>query len=155
MRKKSPRCRTFETPVWGGTITDFDETRRNIDTELAELGCSCDSNRLIRLYGSSTKEVLGLAQNEYQLREKIPGSDLIKCEVVHAIRSEMAVSLEDYIQRRSELSDSAEIDNGVLEECSKIFALEFGWDETRRKGELLSLQHNGFPNLKASNSTME
>jgi glycerol-3-phosphate dehydrogenase len=155
LSKKSPRCRTFEDPVWGGAITDFNETRRIIDTELAELGCSCDSNRLIRLYGSCTKEVLELAQNDYQLRKSISGSDLIKCEVIHAIRSEMAVSLEDFIQRRSELSDSVEIEHGVLEECSKIFALEFGWDETRRISELLGLQHSGFSNLKASDLTME
>jgi hypothetical protein len=67
----------------------------------------------------------------------------------------MAVSLEDFIQRRSELSNSTEIEHSVLEECSKIFALEFRWDETRRKSELLGLQHSGFSNLKASDLTME
>ena len=153
--KKSPNCRTFDIPVWGGAITDFDETRRIIDTRLAELGCSSDSNRLVRLYGSCSKEVLELAKNEHQLKDIIPGSDVIKCEVIHAIRNEMAVSLEDFIQRRSELSDSTEIKQSVLEECSKIFALEFGWDETRRKNELLDLHHGGFSNIKTKDLTME
>ena len=90
-----------------------------------------------------------------QDQENICSSDLLKCEVIHAINNEMALFLEDFVLRRSELGSSRMIENEVLEECSKIFAQELGWDEARRRNEMLILHQNSFLNARINNLTME
>ena len=63
-----------------------------------------------------------------ELRERIhPGADAIGADVVHAIREEMALGLDDLILRRLGLGHVGHPGLDVLRGCATIAAPEFGW----------------------------
>ena len=64
------------------------------------------------------------------------GSPLIKAEVIHGIREEMAQKLSDVIFRRTELGTASYPGNTCLKACAEIMAAELGWDDTRTQKEL-------------------
>ncbi len=135
LERKAPACRTTTTPVWGGDISDFTGLREEAARALSASKCEGNAERLVRLYGSRVKDVLAVAE-EARYKTCIGGTNASKCEVVHAIRSEMAVHLADYIMRRSELSWSGKVAEEVIEECADLFADELGWDAAKRKDEI-------------------
>jgi glycerol-3-phosphate dehydrogenase len=59
------------------------------------------TRRLNRRYGSETHKVLALCWKDATLRQAIlPGSPMLKCEIVHACVEEMACTLRDVCARR-------------------------------------------------------
>jgi len=62
------------------------------------------------------------------LRERIhPDADVIGAEVVHAIREEMALGLDDLVLRRLGLGHVGHPGIDVLKRCAAVAAPEFGW----------------------------
>ena len=147
LKKLSPACRTHLEPIWGGGFSDFNEIRERISNKLIEIGCNININRWVSLYGSEFNEVLNLVKQNQEFKEKILNSEILKCEVIHAIRNEMAVSLNDYIVRRSDINETSKLDKNFLDNCSRIFAQELGWNEERRRSEISRTQNNAPDNL--------
>lgn len=59
------------------------------------------TRRLNRRYGSEAQKVLALCWKDGTLRQAIlPGSPMLKCEIVHACVEEMACTLRDVCARR-------------------------------------------------------
>lgn len=60
-------------------------------------------------------------------------------EVIHAIRHEMALSLEDIVLRRLALADTGDPGDTVLRRCAEIAALELNWDAAQIERELAAV----------------
>lgn len=85
--------------------------------------------RLVRLYGSEAREVLG--------PELVAGSGILEGEIDQAVRSEGAATLEDAVYRRlrAPLYEPGVCER-ILEPAAARMADLLGWDEARSADEL-------------------
>jgi glycerol-3-phosphate dehydrogenase len=94
-------------------------------------------NQLARAYGKDYQRVLGYIDEDPTLKEVLPGNQpVLKAEVVHAVREEMAQKIGDILQRRTELVPIGRSDELLLLECAKIMALELNWDRDHMEQEM-------------------
>lgn len=142
--KQAPRCRTAETPIWGGQIDRFqDFTRREIAESPRELTVEVLSN-LLHNYGSEYRKVLKYLDENRTWGEAVEGSNVIKAEIIHAVREEMAVKLSDVVLRRTELGSAHYPGEGALRIAVDLIAAELGWSQSRLSQELKEV-HKVFP----------
>ncbi len=97
------------------------------------------AERIVRTYGSRWPLVLELIQEKKDFAEMLPGTpSFLAAEVEFSIRHEMALTVEDFLLRRSGLNWAA-----CTPACAEaapavagIFARRFGWDDQQRKAAL-------------------
>jgi glycerol-3-phosphate dehydrogenase len=96
---------------------------------------------LICQYGSAYSEVLKYVADEAPVaRPLIDLSSIVKAQVLHAVREEMAQKLADVLFRRTTLGVSGELEGACLRACAAIMATELGWDETTLSKEVEEVQ---------------
>jgi glycerol-3-phosphate dehydrogenase len=95
---------------------------------------------LVSRYGAEARQVLAIAENDAKLATPIvPGRPYIRAEIVHAVRSELALTLEDLFRRRIplfyELQDGGV---GVMPDLVALLATEdpARWTPERINAEL-------------------
>jgi glycerol-3-phosphate dehydrogenase len=136
MGKRSPKCRTESTPLYGGRIESFDSLSKQavghrppaVSTEVMEA--------LIRNHGAEYSRILAYVDQEPRLGETLNGSLVLKAEIVNAVRDEMAQTLSDVAFRRTDLATAGHPGDTALRECAGIVAGELGWSESRKTREL-------------------
>lgn len=135
--RDSPEHRTGITPIYGGKIDDFErflarETRKRpfgLDEEIVR--------HLIRNYGSAYLDVLEYLDQDSSWGERTASSrPVIRAEIVHAVRHEMALRLSDVIFRRTGLGTLGNPGDACLSQCAGIMANELGWDASTTQQEL-------------------
>ncbi|WP_035271703.1 glycerol-3-phosphate dehydrogenase/oxidase [Desulfonatronum thiodismutans] len=140
LARQAKPCRTESAPLFGGGITnlkDFvaDECRHRPDI-LSESRIV----DLIHAYGTNYTEILELCVQDPDLAEEIrPGTAILKAQVVHAVRREMARNLQDVVFRRTPLGCLGRPAPETLRCLARIMAEESGWDDTRREEEVLAV----------------
>lgn len=96
--------------------------------------------RLAARYGSGWRTVADHGREFPELLARIhPETSARGVEIIHAIREEMALSLEDIVLRRLGLADTGDPGEGVLRACADIAAGELGWDAARIERELVAV----------------
>lgn len=86
------------------------------------------AERIVRTYGSRWREVLEPMREQRSLAELLPGSPtLLTAEVDFAVRHEMALTVEDFLLRRSGLSWKACTLAEAVPAVAEIFASRLGW----------------------------
>ena len=86
---------------------------------------------LANRYGSAAADVTALSQADQQLGEPmVPGLPYIKAEAIYAARSEMAVTLDDVLSRRTRarLFDRPSAVSAAPE-VARLIATDMGWDD--------------------------
>ena len=86
---------------------------------------------LANRYGSGAAEVAALGKSDKHLAEPlVPGLPYTKAEAVHAVRSEMCVTLDDVLSRRTRarLFDRPAT-LAAADDVARLIAPEMGWDE--------------------------
>ena len=135
--KQSERCQTASIPVYGGTMYCFDEF---VQQALKEKPVEISENsfrHLIQTYGSAYQEIL-----RYYRRNPLWGqlvsdnSPVIKAEVLHGVREEMAQKLSDILFRRTELGVAGYPGAICINACAEIMGAELGWDTERIQREI-------------------
>jgi glycerol-3-phosphate dehydrogenase len=87
-------------------------------------------DRLIGRYGRRARDVMSLGREDPRLFEAIhPSLPTLRAEVVHAIKEEMALGLEDLLSRRLALSDAGHPGLPIIQACASIAAGPLGWSE--------------------------
>ncbi|PYV27940.1 MAG: hypothetical protein DMG24_03370 [Acidobacteria bacterium] len=95
------------------------------------------AERIVRTYGSRWRKVLGPIRERKSLAEPLPGSPaLLVAEVEFAIEQEMAVTVEDFLLRRSGLNWTALTMPEAVPAVAEVFAGRFGWSAERRQAAL-------------------
>ena len=61
---------------------------------------------------------------------------MLKAEVVHAVREEMAEKIGDVVFRRTDFGTGGHPGEAALQECARMMASELGWDGNRVQEEI-------------------
>lgn len=129
------RAATDREPLPGGAARDLAILARDIELEGFTKGVA---QHLVRCYGSEAPAVARLARSEAALKRPIvPGHPALRAELLHAIRREMAVTLNDLLVRRTHVFYETP-GHGVAEapELVDLAARELNWDAARQAMEL-------------------
>jgi glycerol-3-phosphate dehydrogenase len=135
---EEPRpCMTADRPLVGGDFKDFDNLRA---AALANKLPGCTSeviDQLLISYGSKYPSVLKIAADQPEWAKPVlPGKPVIGAQIVHAARHEMAVTVQDVLQRRTGLFPLGEVDEQSIERCADLMAPVLSWSEDQRQAAL-------------------
>ncbi len=100
------------------------------------------AERIVRTYGSRWRQVLELTRERPALAELLPGTPaLLAAEVEFAMRNEMAITVEDFLLRRSGRNWlAAHTWREAAPAITEIFGQAFGWSAEQRGGALEALR---------------
>jgi glycerol-3-phosphate dehydrogenase len=96
--------------------------------------------RTVALYGSNGERLVEAMAGDPALAERCaPGAAVTRCEVAYAVRNEMAMTLEDFLERRARLF-LWDPHNGqtVAPEVARLMGGLLGWDAGRIEREVAS-----------------
>ena len=134
--KACRKCVTDVTPIYGGHIERFEEfLNQVIERRPSELSAEVMRN-LAHNHGSEYGRVLKYLDENPMWAETLGSSSVIKAEVLHAVRMEMAQKLGDVVFRRTDLGTGGFPGNDALRTCADLMAAELGWGESRVRQEL-------------------
>jgi glycerol-3-phosphate dehydrogenase len=137
---KSKKCQTHGTPVNGGKIEDFKVFLNQAQKETADILDRETIRNIVFNYGSEYQTIIRYIKDRRDLAERIDlNSPVTKAQVIHAIHHEMAVTLADVIQRRTELGAAGLPSITLLQRCAEIMGTELGWSLERQGYEIDSV----------------
>jgi len=99
-------------------------------------------DRLVTVYGSNGERMVEAMAGDPRLAERCAaGQAVTRAEVAYAVRDEMAVTLEDFLERRARLF-LWDRHNGltVAAAAARLMGSMLGWDNTRVETEVASYQ---------------
>jgi glycerol-3-phosphate dehydrogenase len=137
--REAPESRTSKVPLPGGETQDFDafaaqfKATSGLTEELAE--------RLLKLYGVRSPDVLEMAGDDPSLRLPLGPSakvesGVIGAEVLYAFRREMAQALSDVLLRRTMVGLGPSVGLDVDEAAAQVAVQHLGWSEERARNEV-------------------
>jgi len=139
LARRPARCRTARVVLPGGGAADFPRYEKEAVAALRD-GWQIPeeaAKRLVAVYGTEHVRVLSHAVREPDLLEPLgPGCPVLAVEAVHAARQEMAVTLEDFMRRRSDMMlFGEEAGMALTEEAARLMGDVLGWSpqETDRQ----------------------
>jgi len=96
-------CMTANKSLPGADPIGLERVRLNMDSLASEYGITAEElDHLVSLYGSRCSEVLEYVKTDKRLSERICETNLdIMAEIIHAIEKESALTLTDFMLRRS------------------------------------------------------
>lgn len=135
--RKVDKCRTHQVPLPGGTAYPFAGFRERFR---ATSGLPLETaDRLLRIYGTRAAEALDFADGAPELREPFdPDSGAIGAEVVFSLRTELAETLADVVQRRTLVGYGPHVGLEAIDAAAEIAIRHAGWSEERAAGEALA-----------------
>jgi len=139
--KPAPTCRTSDTPLIGGDITDFE--RFVGDAVRAETpGVNVETRRRLALsYGTAYSRVLQALWDTPTDRAPLGASCAVtRGEVRHTVREEAAVRLSDAVMRRTEAGSAGHPGNDGLRSAAEVMADELGWNRQRIDDEIADVE---------------
>ena len=126
-----------KTPLFGGNINRIDEFLSNESRSRPKGLHPTIVKQLIHSYGSRYRDVLAWIDEDRTLAEPVVGSsEVIRAQVLHAVRKEAAQKLSDVVFRRTDLGTVGHPGEACLRECAEIMAAELKWDAARVQDEL-------------------
>lgn len=138
------RPATEKIPVYGGKIENFAGLVQSATRH--SHGLAPDVVRaMVHNYGSEYSEVLKYADQNSAWAETLGDSKVIKAEVIHAVREEMAIKLGDVVFRRTDLATGENPGDQLLRECADLMAVELGWTREQINEQLRDVAQR-FPN---------
>jgi glycerol-3-phosphate dehydrogenase len=133
--RRLPRAATDVIPLPGGNAADLEPFR----ARGAPLGLPPDvSDRLVDRYGTECAGIHNLGMKQRRLFDRLhPSHPAIEAEVLHAVRRELALTVEDVLVRRLHLYYETR-DHGLraTARVAELMGGELGWDEARRQDEV-------------------
>jgi glycerol-3-phosphate dehydrogenase len=133
-------CATAETPLYGG---DFPKglgeyLRKNGEKWGGHYGLEVSTvSYLINHYGTKASKVLDLVEKNKELGKKIdPDFPNIKAEIIYAIENEMALTLSDFMRRRTLLALEGVVSKERLQEICRLMAGKLGWSQQQIEKEI-------------------
>jgi glycerol-3-phosphate dehydrogenase len=136
INKKTKISNTEKTPIYGGRIDNFKEFCREAENLCQQKFRIRLHNSLLRNYGSEYQCVLKYSAEDPSLGQEIESTNVIKAEVIHAVRDEMAFKLQDVIFRRTELGTGKNPGPKAIEVCANLMAKELGWHQQKIEDEV-------------------
>ena len=133
--RKADKCRTHQVPLPGGTAYPFEGFRERFRVTS---GLSLETaDRLLRIYGTRAAEALDFADGAPELREPFDAdTGAIGAEVVFSLRTELAETLADVVQRRTLVGYGAHAGLRAVDAAAEIAVRHLGWSDERAAREV-------------------
>ncbi len=133
-------CRTAHTPLTGGDLGGFERFAEATACALEESWHLPRpvAERLVRTYGTEYVRVLGYALPDRRLlRPLLPGGSVLTVEAIYAAAEEMALTLEDFMARRTDLM-LFDHNHGLnaASEAARLMGTVLGWDRRQRRQQV-------------------
>lgn len=126
LNQSRPDCITAEVGLPGGESLDAFTRPEKLATAVSE--------RLLRVYGSRTRNLLKLCERDATLLEPLSdSSEVLSGEIVFAFEQEMATTLTDCFARRTMCSFNADLAIGEIEKAAAVAKRFLGWDDERAR----------------------
>jgi alkyldihydroxyacetonephosphate synthase len=133
-------CRTAELPLYGGDIADFEKYAAGAIKGVGDRwGVSPDViARLVHHYGTDYLKILALGLTDPEFLWPLsPGGNVLKGEVIYAIEDEMTMTLEDFMERRTNLMHfDPHRGMNIAEEVADLMGNRLRWNEAERQRQL-------------------
>ncbi len=130
-------CRTASVPLPNGGLAPDDLPRlaERVRARLPQLAAG-GAERLVALHGAGAERILARAEASPATGEVLPGG-ILRAEIAHALDEEMALTLEDLLERRTRLLlfDPRQ-GLACAAAVAEIAAARLGWDAARTGAEL-------------------
>ena len=138
---KPPECLTEKTPIYGGKIECFNDfLHQEIEKNASELNKEI-IRQLVYNYGTAYTKLLSHIDKTPDSCETVDAnSPIVKAQVIHAVREEMAQKLTDVVFRRTGLGTVGDPGETSLQLCASTMADELGWDTQRTERELTEVR---------------
>jgi glycerol-3-phosphate dehydrogenase len=146
LRRPSIKSDTASAPIYGGDISTLKTYSHEIKNSVNGLLSPDQLELMTRHYGTGILNVLRYGEDRKELFSSLKESEVIKAEVVHAIREETALTLSDVVFRRTDIATGKRPSMNTLQDCAHTMADELGWDQFRIKEEIDRVL-NLFPNF--------
>lgn len=136
LNKKIDSSKTHKEPIWGGEINDFEEFVSDaVVTNKYQL--KEDVMRpLLHNYGSKYNDVLSFINVSDENNILIQGTNKLKAEIIHAVKNEMALKLDDVLVRRTDLGTDGNPGKEVIANVAKIMADNLNWNSEKTNEEI-------------------
>ncbi len=136
-----PACRTSHTPLVGGDISSIRALEKEaVDAAPSHVSAST-ATRLARSYGRGYRRVLDqLATTPDDARPLGSVCDVTPGEVRHAVRAEMALTLQDALLRRTEAASAGHPGDDALRAAAAVMSKELGWSVERTTQEIAGVE---------------
>jgi glycerol-3-phosphate dehydrogenase len=131
-----PPSRTAATPLHGAPSDSSAEIARDVARHAPGQLDREGAEQLAQNYGSAWPEVLRLVRDDSSLGEAVGHSRILRAEVVHSVREEMAQTLADCVFRRTDIGTTGNPGRATLRECAQLMARELDWSAARLELEL-------------------
>jgi len=138
-RRAGP-CRTRREPLFGGAIKDFDRYAKAAGSRLChDRGLDEEvTKRLVDVYGTEHEAVLaGADAGDELLQPLAPGVAALAAEAAYAVEHEMALTLEDFMSRRSGLMLFGGGDDAAVS-AARVMGNALAWDTEEIERQLAS-----------------
>lgn len=127
---------TATTPTYGGDIGPLTQFMTESLQKYPQWPAEVIDN-LARNYGGRLGDVLALAETDAGLCERISEAyPDIAAEVAHAVREEMALTLDDVLFRRTGLGTLGSPGDEAIGKVADLMAAELGWDKKTRTAQI-------------------
>jgi len=136
MARSPSSSRIGWTPIHGGAITDFHTFMEKAIQGRSPLIPENSIRSLVHNHGLNYQDVIRRCEEKPELAETLGGSDVLKAEVVHAVRDEMARKLSDVVFRRTDLGTAGDPGNEAIHSCAEAMRKEIGWTEDQTRDEI-------------------
>lgn len=140
LRRRLPKSRTAETPIYGGNIEDFTAFLHRAVQQRPPGISAATIRSLVHNHGSEYGRVLTYLNPGRCGAATLGGTSTLKAEVRYAVREEMAQKLGDVVFRRTELGTMGHPGKAALRACADLMAAEMGWDMPRLQQELAEVR---------------
>jgi glycerol-3-phosphate dehydrogenase len=131
-----PRCETEDAPLSGARFGTFRDLVAKVAAEPEVGGDARMAESLAHNHGSRYEDVLRLARETPSLAARLDGTATLRAEIVHAVREEMACTLEDVLLRRTETATGGDPGEAALSAAADLAGAELGWSAERKKDEI-------------------
>jgi len=146
MGRTFPQGRTATIRLHGGEIDRFTDF---IAAGVRKAPQGLDERVMRHLgynYGSALDLILDYGKNDRQWLKKISSSDeVLRAEIVHGVRQEMAQHLADVVLRRTDLGSAGSPGQAALEDTARIMAGELDWSDSRCRDEIEAVKRTYVP----------
>lgn len=133
------QCQTHITQLVGGRIYDF---KVFLNQSLAKASTLLEAEiikHMVYTYGSDVRDLVKIIKGQPELAMRIdPNLPVTKAEIVHAIQGEMTMTLNDIIQRRTELGAAGLPSMAALQKCAELLGSDLDWSPERQVQEIES-----------------
>lgn len=146
LNRPSIPSKSTDVPIYGGDIPAMQAHMQELQQQISGLISPHRFQLMLHHYGTGIFHVLRYGTERKELFSAIDNCNLIKAEIVHAIREEAAVTLSDVVFRRTDFATGHLPAMDALGQCAQTMADELGWDQVRVQEEMNNVIQQ-FPNL--------